>query len=173
MNKINIQDNTLIWTFNLDSVFITVEDGTRILSMYWADDFGISIDDTEDDAFLINERIQTDFLIPANSVFYDSCKEAIPNNYIIFSDAKPAESIKRVEFHFVNEGMRIYIDSDYKSEFETISSSLTFYGSNGGSVQAPGYKDNFVNFLRSLISSVKNNQDSLDGNNNVLKKRIE
>jgi hypothetical protein len=170
MNEISIQDKSLIWTFDISSIFIVATAGTRKLSMYWADDLGISIDDTADDSFLTDEEIQTEFLIPIDSVFYDTCKESIPDGYRLFSDAKPENSKKRVEFNFVSEGLRIYIDSDYKGEFDMISSSLTFYGSNGGSSQEPGYKENFINLLRNLIAFVTDNKSKLVDSNAVKKK---
>ena len=173
MNEITIQDNLLIWTFKFDPIDITVKYGSKVLSMYWSDELGISIDDLEDDNFLTNDVIQTEFLIPTNSIFYDLCRKTIPTNNTIFSDIKPIDSKKRVEFQQEKEGMKIQIDSDYKTEFDLISSAVTFYGSNGGSVQELGYKDKFVKLLGGIISLATNYKENQDDSHLVLKKKIE
>ena len=151
MKELVINDNELTYNFEFSPLLVTIENGDRVLKFGWSDDFTISIDDISNDDMMTCQEIDIEFLIPKDSIIYETCKKSLPNGYKVFADNKLPESKKYVEFIFNNDGLNIHIESNYKSEFDLIPSFLTFWGSNGGSSQEPHYKNNYVKFLRNLI----------------------
>lgn len=166
MENFKFEDGTLEWSF--DPTTVEVVSGDKKLSLFWADNFAIVIEDSSDEELYISEVAKVEFLIPASSHFYELCKKEIPNNYIIYADNKPDDSNKHIRFDFNEKGMLAQIDSDYMSPDDYITTSICLMGVFGGSNQNPDYKDHFVKFFRGLLNEGK----TLQENSKVKKKQF-